>query len=37
MEENKNIELEATDAKLEEVVDDQIWTLPKYREILFVK
>ena len=23
--------------KLEEVVDDQIWTLPKYREILFVK
>ena len=22
---------------LEEVVDDQIWTLPKYREILFVK
>ncbi len=23
--------------KLEEVVDDQIWTLPKYREILFIK
>ncbi|MBQ7856363.1 MAG: glutamine synthetase III [Alistipes sp.] len=22
---------------LEEVVDDQIWTLPKYREILFIK
>ena len=23
--------------KLEEVVDDQIWTLPKYREMLFIK
>ncbi len=23
--------------RLEEVVDDQIWTLPKYREILFIK
>ena len=22
---------------LEEIVDDQIWTLPKYREILFIK
>lgn len=22
---------------LEEVVDDQIWTLPKYREMLFIK
>lgn len=23
--------------KLEEVVDDQLWTLPKYRELLFIK
>ena len=23
--------------RLEEVVDDQIWTLPKYREMLFIK
>lgn len=22
---------------LEEIVDDQLWTLPKYREILFIK
>ena len=23
--------------KLELVVDDQIWTLPKYRELLFIR
>ena len=23
--------------KLEEVIDDQLWTLPKYRELLFIK
>ena len=23
--------------RLEEVVDDQLWTLPKYRELLFIK
>ena len=22
---------------LEEIVDDQLWTLPKYREMLFIK
>ena len=24
-------------AKLEEIVDDQIWPLPKYRELLFLR
>ena len=23
--------------KLEEIIDDQMWTLPKYRELLFIK
>jgi len=23
--------------KLEEIVDDQIWPLPKYRELLFLR
>lgn len=23
--------------RLEEVIDDQLWTLPKYRELLFIK
>jgi len=23
--------------KLEEIVDDQIWPLPKYRELLFIR